>query len=94
LRLEDVLEHPQIAANDLMVDVEVAGHGRARVVGNPIRLSRSPAAVRRPVPRLGQHTREVLAEAGYSPSEIDRLNSDRAVRLHQVDPHQYAALFV
>ena len=93
LRLEDVLEHPQIAANDLMVDVEVAGHGWARVVGNPIRLSRSPAAVRRPVPRLGQHTREVLAEAGYSPSEIDRLSSDRAVRLHQVDPHQYAALF-
>ena len=92
LRLEDVLEHPQIAANDLMVDVEVAGHGWARV-GNPIRLSRSPAAVRRQVPRLGQHTREVLAEGGYSPSEIDRLNSDRAVRLQQADPHQYAALF-
>jgi crotonobetainyl-CoA:carnitine CoA-transferase CaiB-like acyl-CoA transferase len=78
LTLAEALLHPQIAANDLLVDVDVAGQGRARVVGHPVRLSRSPGDVRREVPRFGQHTGEVLAELGYPSAEIAELDRQGA----------------
>jgi len=51
--------------------VEIDGF---RTLGNPIKMSRTPpqAARRRP-PRFGQHTSEVLAEAGYTEAEIEAL---------------------
>jgi crotonobetainyl-CoA:carnitine CoA-transferase CaiB-like acyl-CoA transferase len=79
LTLAEALEHPQIAANSLLVDVDVAGQGAARVVGYPVRLSRSPSHVRQEVPRLGQHTREILASLGYTPSQIAELASGDAI---------------
>jgi alpha-methylacyl-CoA racemase len=46
----------------------------------PIRLSRTPGDPRRaPGPGLGEHTRDVLAEAGYPPEEIDALHESGAV---------------
>jgi crotonobetainyl-CoA:carnitine CoA-transferase CaiB-like acyl-CoA transferase len=50
------------------------------LLGVPVKLSRTPAApVRAPGPGLGEHTRGVLAEAGYSPEEIDALHESGAV---------------
>jgi crotonobetainyl-CoA:carnitine CoA-transferase CaiB-like acyl-CoA transferase len=37
----------------------------------PARMSQTPGTIRSPAPRLGQHTRQILAEAGLSPGEID-----------------------
>ena len=48
-------------------------HGYVREVGNCLRLSATPALNKGPSARLGQHTREVLDELGYSPADIDRL---------------------
>jgi alpha-methylacyl-CoA racemase len=45
----------------------------------PVRLSDTPAASRRPAPALGQHTREVLSEAGYSREQIEGLRQSGAV---------------
>ena len=51
-----------------------------RLLGVPVKLSRTPAApVRAPGPGLGEHTRDVLAEAGCSPEEIDALHESGAV---------------
>jgi formyl-CoA transferase len=44
-----------------------------RGTGNPIKLSRTPASVRSVPPQFGAATRAVLAEAGYSPAEIEAL---------------------
>ena len=44
-------------------------------------MSETPLAFDRPSPRLGQHTAEVLAELGYAPTEIERLQGDRVVGL-------------
>jgi crotonobetainyl-CoA:carnitine CoA-transferase CaiB-like acyl-CoA transferase len=38
-----------------------------------VRASATPAAIRRPAPRLGEHTAQVLGELGVTPAEIDRL---------------------
>jgi crotonobetainyl-CoA:carnitine CoA-transferase CaiB-like acyl-CoA transferase len=70
---EEMADDPQVAAMGMMVDLEHAITGPQRVVGPLVRMSASPTAAVRPAPPLGAHTREVLAEAGLTPEEIDRL---------------------
>ncbi len=53
--------------------------GPTEVLGQPILMSRSKASVKRPPPTLGEHTDEVLGEAGYSAADIKKLRSDGAV---------------
>jgi crotonobetainyl-CoA:carnitine CoA-transferase CaiB-like acyl-CoA transferase len=62
--------------DDLVADLPLAEHpevGTYRVIPPPVRFSKTPASVRRPAPRAGQHGREILAEAGLSATEIDQL---------------------
>jgi crotonobetainyl-CoA:carnitine CoA-transferase CaiB-like acyl-CoA transferase len=73
------LEHPQVAARGAIVETEHRDAGRTRALGFPIRLSETPARVTRPAPALGEHTREVLAEAGYPADEIDALVAEGVV---------------
>lgn len=67
--LPEVLQHPHTLHRKMVVDV---GEGQ-RGLGVPVKLSRTPGKPRSPAPRLGQHSREVLATAGYSADEIRRL---------------------
>ncbi|MDX2155720.1 MAG: CoA transferase [Hyphomicrobiaceae bacterium] len=53
--------------------------GATEVLGQPILMSRSKASVKRPPPKLGQHTEEVLAEVGYEADAIAKLRKDGAV---------------
>jgi crotonobetainyl-CoA:carnitine CoA-transferase CaiB-like acyl-CoA transferase len=53
--------------------------GPTEVLGQPILMSRSKASVRRPPPKLGQHTDEVLAEAGFGPADIKKLRESGAI---------------
>ena len=71
--LEDLLDDPHLAGQDLIRRVGRPGGHETLQVGPPARFSRSPAAVRRPAPLLGEHTVEVLGEAGLDPAEIDDL---------------------
>jgi crotonobetainyl-CoA:carnitine CoA-transferase CaiB-like acyl-CoA transferase len=80
LTVQEALRHPQVRHNGLLVEVGVADQFRAQLVGYPVRLSRSPGAVRRPVPRLGQDTVDVLRELGLGTEEIDRLSGEGAIR--------------
>jgi crotonobetainyl-CoA:carnitine CoA-transferase CaiB-like acyl-CoA transferase len=64
---------PQAAAREMVVELQHPRAGRTRALGLPIKLSRTPGAVSRPAPLLGEHTREVLAEFGFSGSEIEAL---------------------
>ena len=64
---------PQTAAREMVVELEHPRAGRTRALGLPIKLSASPGKVTRPAPLLGQHTREVLAEFGFSSDEIEAM---------------------
>ncbi len=71
--LADVFADPQVLAQDMVLEAEHPGHGRVRMTGFPVKLDRTPARFRRPAPALGEHTEQVLAEAGYGPDQITAL---------------------
>jgi len=77
--LGEALEHPQTRARGMVVELVHPDAGPTRTVGCPVHLSRTPAEVTRPAPRLGEHTREVLREAGYADAEIDALHAAHVV---------------
>jgi crotonobetainyl-CoA:carnitine CoA-transferase CaiB-like acyl-CoA transferase len=68
-----VLEDPHTRARDMVAEVEHPAEGRVQTLGIPVKLSETPGQVRRPAPLLGEHTEEVLREAGVSPREIAAL---------------------
>ncbi|MEU9246226.1 CoA transferase [Streptomyces sp. NPDC048385] len=76
----DALTSPQAEARGMVVELDHPTVGPMRAVGSPLKLGRTPARVRTAPPLLGQHTDEVLAEAGYSPQEIAELHATGAVR--------------
>ena len=50
-----------------------------KLLGIPLKLSETPGTIRRPPPRLGEHTDEILAELGYSAAKIDELRQEGVV---------------
>ncbi len=73
LTRRETIRHPQVAANGIVIETEHPRAGRLRQARTPARFSATPAEHCRGGPGLGEHTREVLAEAGYAPAEIDGL---------------------
>jgi crotonobetainyl-CoA:carnitine CoA-transferase CaiB-like acyl-CoA transferase len=58
----EALADPQMVHQEMVIEVEHPGHGAVKMLGFPVRLSRTPCAVRYPAPGLGEHTAEILAE--------------------------------
>ncbi len=77
--IDQVFGLEQVRHLGLAQPMESQERGKSEVLGQPILMSRSKASVRRPPPTLGQHTDEVLAEAGYAAADIKKLKSDGAV---------------
>ena len=77
--LDEVFTDPTVRHLGLIAEVDHAEAGRVRAPGIPVRMDGTPPSVRRAPPLLGEHTDEVLAEAGFSEDEIARLRRDGAV---------------
>ena len=77
----DMLEFPQTLARDMVVEVEHSKLGPVRTIGFPVKFSGTPVSVERGAPLLGEHTREVLAELGYSGGEIEELIGSGVARV-------------
>ena len=72
-RPRDVVEDPWAHAAGCFVEVEDSAGERFLAPASPARFPGAEVGPRRPAPTLGQHTREVLAEAGYGAAEIEAL---------------------
>ncbi|MFU8834843.1 CaiB/BaiF CoA transferase family protein [Roseovarius autotrophicus] len=70
---------PQAHARDMIVEVDHPVAGPVKTLGHPVKFSETPAHIHRPAPVLGQHSREVLQEAGYVPDEIEAMIASGAV---------------
>jgi crotonobetainyl-CoA:carnitine CoA-transferase CaiB-like acyl-CoA transferase len=78
--VDRIVTHPQVVARRSLVESEHPAAGLLKLVGPPVRLSETPGAIRRPAPRLGQHTDEVLREQlGLTPDEIAGLRRSGAI---------------
>jgi crotonobetainyl-CoA:carnitine CoA-transferase CaiB-like acyl-CoA transferase len=77
--VREAFDSPEAAELGMSVEVEHPAFGVLRQVGIPIRFESTPGAVRTPPPLLGEHTAEVLAEAGYDAATIAELRDVGAV---------------
>ncbi|MDH3661795.1 MAG: CoA transferase [Alphaproteobacteria bacterium] len=78
----DVLEmqaDPQVRARDMVTTVNHIREGEVETIGLPVKFSDTPGKVRTGAPTYGQHSREVLKEAGYDEQELAALIAEGAV---------------
>ena len=80
-RIGDMLADPQVAARDMVVEVDHPRAGRTRALGMPIKFGTGAADMTRPAPLFGQHSREILAGLGYSADDIAALERSGTVVL-------------
>ncbi len=77
--IAEAIEHPQTRARGMVLELDHPQAGRTLALGNPLHFSATPGGTTLPAPVLGQHTREILRECGYSDGEIDDLAAAGAI---------------
>jgi len=75
----EALSHPQTLARGMVVETVHPQAGPTRGVGCPIHFSATPTPASTAAPLLGQHTRDLLREAGYGDAQIDELIDEGVV---------------
>jgi CoA:oxalate CoA-transferase len=75
----ELADDPQVAENEMIVTVDHPSHGAMRMVGPAVNLQGTPGSIRRPAPQFGQHTEEVLLEAGFSWEAIENLRTEGVI---------------
>jgi len=81
-----LMDDPHLADIGFFEWIEHPSEGRIRSMNIPGTWSGTPPAIRRHAPLLGENTREVLAEAGYAPAEIERLLASGAASMTKAAP--------
>ncbi len=82
-RIDQVVADEQVAARDMVVEIDVPELGRIKVAGLPIKLSETPGRIDRHPPHLGEHTAEVLRELGCGAAEMASLTEQGAVGMRK-----------
>jgi len=77
---QELIDDPQVLANDLQVTVEHPLAGTVKMAGPPLQMSETPLAVQGPPPALGQHSDDILAAIGYTPERIASLREAGVIR--------------
>ena len=71
--IDKVVKEEQVAARDMIVEIDHPTAGKIKMAGLPVKLSANPGSVRSHAPLLGEHSAEVLRELGWSPERIAAL---------------------
>ena len=78
-RFSEIVHHPQLAHRDVLQHVE-APYGEFTLVGSGFRLAEGgTGSIERPPPLIGEHTDEILREAGYSEAAIAAFRAEGVV---------------
>lgn len=80
LGYDEAFETPQARAREMSLEVDHPALGRLRTIGTPLKLSATPLDPSRRAPMLGEHTRAILGELGYSEAEVNSLTVPGTLR--------------
>ena len=78
IKMKDAINQPQIKHNKSIVEIEKKDIKR-KIVGVPVRLSKTPGSVRTFPPKLGENTEEILLSLGYKSQEIETLKNNKVI---------------
>lgn len=76
--LKEVFSDPQVLHQEMLLESEQPT-GKVKMTGFPVKMTESPARLRRPSPQLSEHAAEILLETGYSREEIERLKKAKVI---------------
>ncbi|HSG95411.1 MAG TPA: CoA transferase, partial [Afifellaceae bacterium] len=79
LDIRQMHKDAQVIARNMVPETEHPVAGPVKTLGLPVKFSATPGGVTRTAPLLGEHTRPILAEAGYRRDEIERLVEEGAI---------------
>jgi alpha-methylacyl-CoA racemase len=79
LELDEALESELVRARQMVVELDQPGAGGVKLLGVPVKMSRTPGAPAGPGPALGEHTDEVLGALGYTDEEVAAMKESGAV---------------
>jgi crotonobetainyl-CoA:carnitine CoA-transferase CaiB-like acyl-CoA transferase len=85
LRRSEIIDNEQVVARKLISEFDQPGVGRVRQPKPAARFERNEAEIGGPAPRVGEHSRDVLLDLGYSAGDIDRMIADKVVRVAASD---------
>jgi crotonobetainyl-CoA:carnitine CoA-transferase CaiB-like acyl-CoA transferase len=78
--MDEVFQNPQVLHRNMLVEVDHPKAGKIKLVGIPVKYSETEAAIRRPPPVLGEHTREILSDLlGYDGKRIEDLKAEGTI---------------
>jgi crotonobetainyl-CoA:carnitine CoA-transferase CaiB-like acyl-CoA transferase len=75
----EALDHPHFKARNMIREVDHPAEGKITHIASPIFLSETPFEIRRHVPAQGEHTDQILTEAGYTQEQIDELKKQGVI---------------
>jgi crotonobetainyl-CoA:carnitine CoA-transferase CaiB-like acyl-CoA transferase len=73
--LDEVFEDPHARARNMVVEIDHPEFGKVKQVGVGPKFSDTPAAVRKTAPRRGEHTADLLREAGYTDAQVEEMRA-------------------
>jgi crotonobetainyl-CoA:carnitine CoA-transferase CaiB-like acyl-CoA transferase len=83
LTYQEVCDHPQLEANDIIYTTQHPSRGEIKMLGLPVKLKKTPGHPQGPSPLLGQHTEEILLRLGYSPGDIIALEAEGVIKVNR-----------
>jgi crotonobetainyl-CoA:carnitine CoA-transferase CaiB-like acyl-CoA transferase len=77
--MDQVFHHPQVLAREMVVQVDHPEAGMVKIIGSPIKLSRTNAKIERHPPSAGEHTIEILQQTGFSLEKITQFKENNII---------------
>ena len=77
--IKEVFNDPQVIHSKIAETVDHPKLGKIKLVGQAMKLSRTPSKLKTAAPQKGEHTKDILTELGYSDDEINNLKMENAI---------------